>query len=287
MNMEKIGKNITLARKKAGLTQEELTEKTGVTAQAVSKWENAHNLPDIENLMSIAETLNIPYTTLLADEDRQNEGEVYRLRDRLFHEENMFTRMRTFALSENLPETYRALSFMRECHMGQFRKQGKFSSVQVQYINHPLMMACQAHAFGIRDDALLAAILLHDVVEDTDVSMQELPFSPEVQEIVNLVTFSVPDGMTKEQAKKIYYSRIQESKKACIVKVTDRCNNISTMAGSFSKERLKRYIAETEEYILPLLDVLKNKYSEYGDIAFLVKYQMLSILETIKCLSIN
>lgn len=287
MNMEKIGKNITLARKKAGLTQEELTEKTGVTAQAVSKWENAHNLPDIENLMSIAETLNIPYTTLLADEDRQNEGEVYRLRDRLFHEENMFTRMRTFALSENLPETYRALSFMRECHMGQFRKQGKFSSVQVQYINHPLMMACQAHAFGIRDDALLAAILLHDVVEDTDVSMQELPFSPEVQEIVNLVTFSVPDGMTKEQAKKIYYSRIQESKKACIVKVIDRCNNISTMAGSFSKERLKRYIAETEEYILPLLDVLKNKYSEYGDIAFLVKYQMLSILETIKCLSIN
>lgn len=42
---------------------------------------------------------------------------------------------------------------------------------------------------------------------------------------------------------------------------------------------------ETEEYVLPLLDVLKNEYSEYSDLAFLVKYQILSILETIKCLS--
>lgn len=287
MNMEKIGKNITLARKKAGLTQEELAERTGVTAQAVSKWENAHNLPDIENLMSIAEILNIPYTALLADENSRDEGEVYKVRDRLFHEDNMFTRMRAFALSEDLPETYRALSFMRERHMGQFRKQGKFSSVQVQYINHPLMMACQAHAFGIKDDALLAAILLHDVVEDTGVNTQELPFSPEVREIVGLVSFSVPDGMTKEQAKREYYGRIQKNRKACIVKVIDRCSNVSTMAGSFSKERLKQYIAETEKYILPLLDVLKNTYPEYSNIAFLVKYQILSILETIKCLSMD
>lgn len=287
MNMTEIGKNITLARKRAGLTQEELAEKTGVTAQAVSKWENAHNLPDIENLMSIAEILNIPYTVLLADESKRKESEVYSIRDRLFHEENMFTRMRAFALSENLSETYRALSFMRECHMGQFRKQGKFSSVQVQYINHPLMMACQAHAFGIKDDALLAAILLHDVVEDTDVNAQDLPFAPEVREIVSLVSFSVPEGMTREQGKKIYYSRIEENRKACVVKVIDRCNNVSTMAGSFHREQLKRYITETEKYILPLLDVLKNRYPEYGDIAFLVKYQILSILETIKCLSMN
>lgn len=45
MDMEKIGKAIINARKKAGLSQQELAEKTGVSPQAVSKWENGHNLP--------------------------------------------------------------------------------------------------------------------------------------------------------------------------------------------------------------------------------------------------
>ncbi len=199
----------------------------------------------------------------------------------------MFTRLRTFALSEKLSNTYKALHYMREQHAGQFRKQGKFTAEHIQYINHPLMMACQAHASGIRDDNLLAAILIHDVVEDTGVSVQDLPFNREIQEIVGLVSFSVPEGMTKVQAKEIYYKRIKENAKACVVKMLDRCNNVSTMAGSFSKEQIDRYIAETEEYVLPLLEVLKNEYPEYGDITFLVKYQMISILETIKCLSMD
>ena len=287
MDMTEIGRNIAFERKKAGLTQEELAEKIGITAQAVSKWENGHNLPDIENLMFIAEILNVPYIELLAGESRRKGSAAYRIRDRLFHEENMFTRMRAFALAENLTETYQALQFMRECHMGQFRKQGKFTLAQIRYINHPLIMACQAHALGVRDDALLAAILLHDVVEDTGVSVQGLPFSPEVQEIVSLVSFSVPEGMTKEQAKKRYYERIQGNGKACVVKIIDRCSNVSTMAGSFNREQLTKYIAETEEYILPIMDVLKNNYPEYSDIAFLVKYQVISILETVKCLSMD
>lgn len=287
MNMIIIGRNISNARKNACLTQEELSEKIGVTAQAVSKWENGHNLPDIENLMRIAEILNTPYTALLADDREENKSTSYKIRGRLFHEENMFTRMRALALSEKLKETYLALQYMREHHVGQFRKQGKFTTTQIQYINHPLMMCCQAHAFGIRDDALLAAILLHDVVEDTNVEVEELPFSDEVREIVDLVSFYVPAGMTKEQAKKAYYERIKENGKSCVLKILDRCNNVSTMAGCFNKAKLEEYIAETEEYIFPLMDVLKNNYPEYSDIAFLVKYHMISVLETIKFLSVE
>lgn len=287
MNISDIGRNIALLRKNAGFTQEELAEKLGVTAQAVSKWENGHNLPDIENLMLIAELLNTSYSALLSGKTGTGISKADGIRDRLFHEDNMFTRMRAFALSEKLPCTYKALQYMRERHAGQFRKQGKFTTEQVQYINHPLMMACQAHALGIKDDDLLAAILLHDVVEDTGVEVQDLPFDQEVQEIVGLVSFSIPEGMTKEQAKERYYEKIRQNGKACVVKVIDRCSNVSTMAGSFGKEQMARYIAETEEYIFPLLDVLKNEYSEYSDIAFLIKYQIRSILETIKCLSVD
>lgn len=287
MNISDIGRNIAFLRKNAGFTQEELAEKLGVTAQAVSKWENGHNLPDIENLMLTAELLNLPYSALFSGKTGTGMSKTYDIRDRLFHEDNMFTRMRAFALSEKLTGTYKSLQYMREHHAGQFRKQGKFTTEQIQYINHPLMMACQAHAMGIKDDDLLAAKLLHDVVEDTGVEVQNLPFNLEVQEIVGLVSFSIPEGVTKERAKEEYYEKIKGNGKACVVKVIDRCSNVSTMAGSFGKEQMARYIAETEEYIVPLLDVLKNEYSEYSDIAFLVKYQMLSILETIKCLSVD
>lgn len=50
MSIENIGTHISEARKKVGLTQDELAEAVGVSAQAVSKWENGWNLPDIENL---------------------------------------------------------------------------------------------------------------------------------------------------------------------------------------------------------------------------------------------
>ena len=284
MDMVKIGACIAKARKRAEMTQEELAEKCGVSVQAVSKWENGHNLPDIENLMMIAELTNTTYSVLLGKDISGEDAGLLNIRNRLFRENNMFTRLRTVAVAENLTETYRALQYMRQLHAGQFRKRSKYSVERVLYINHPLMMACQAHAFGVRDDALLAAILLHDVVEDTAATIEELPFSEEVKEIVGLVTFTVPEGMTKRQAKEEYFAGIAGNGKACVVKIIDRCNNVSTMAGSFSRRKMLQYIKETEEFVLPLTDVLKNNYPEYSDLAFIVKYHILSVLETIKYL---
>lgn len=202
-----------------------------------------------------------------------NDTQTFEFRDRYFNEENMFKKLRDISAKEGLQETYLASQYVREKHANQFRKPGKHSTEQVPYINHPLLMACQAHALGIRDDALLTAILLHDVVEDTDTTLKELPFSDEVKNIVNLVTFSIPSGMTKEEAKAKYYNNISKNGKACVLKIIDRCNNVSTMAGSFSNEKLKEYIDETEKYVLPLTDVLKDNYPEYNNISFLVKYQ--------------
>lgn len=56
------------------------------------------------------------------------------------------------------------------------------------------------------------------------------------------------------------------------------------MAASFTVERMARYISETEENILPLLDEIKSRYLEWNDAAFLLKYQILSLLETQKAL---
>ncbi len=60
-----IGSRITQKRKELGFTQEELAEKVGVSAQAVSKWENDISCPDITLLPNLAKVLNTTIDELL------------------------------------------------------------------------------------------------------------------------------------------------------------------------------------------------------------------------------
>ncbi len=59
MDQEKIGKFIKQIRQDHHLTQKDLAEKLGVTYQAVSKWENGKNIPDIAILQIISKKFNL------------------------------------------------------------------------------------------------------------------------------------------------------------------------------------------------------------------------------------
>lgn len=63
---ESIGNRIQKFRKEKGLTQEELAEKLGVSAQAVSKWENDVSCPDITLLPQLCRVLGISADELLS-----------------------------------------------------------------------------------------------------------------------------------------------------------------------------------------------------------------------------
>ena len=55
-------------RKQAGLSQEKMAEKIGVSRQAITKWENGAGTPDIANLMAIADLFQISVDELLSNE---------------------------------------------------------------------------------------------------------------------------------------------------------------------------------------------------------------------------
>ena len=62
---ETMGKRISDLRKSKGMTQEQLAQQVGVTAQAVSKWENDLSCPDISILPQLAEALGVTTDELL------------------------------------------------------------------------------------------------------------------------------------------------------------------------------------------------------------------------------
>jgi len=66
-----LGNRISENRKRLGLTQDALAEKLGVTAQAVSKWENDQSCPDISTLPRLARILGVSTDTLLGMESPQ------------------------------------------------------------------------------------------------------------------------------------------------------------------------------------------------------------------------
>lgn len=201
------------------------------------------------------------------------------LHDRIFPEESLYSFIKEAAEAKKMPETQKVLPLMKQYHRGQTRK----GSEHIPFINHPLVMACHALTLGFEDDNLIAATLLHDVCEDCDVTPDELPVNETIQKLVDYLTFTVLPGETKEQAHDRYYNRIATNLSAVFIKIIDRCNNVSTMASAFDTEHMLCYIRETEKYVLPLFDILKNDGGgKYRNAAFLLEYHMRSVLESDK-----
>ncbi len=71
-----IGQVIRKYRKEAGLTQEEMANRLGVTTPAVNKWENGNSNPDIELLAPIARLLNISLDTLMSFHEELTSAEI-------------------------------------------------------------------------------------------------------------------------------------------------------------------------------------------------------------------
>lgn len=271
-----VGTRILERRKELNMTQQGLAEAVDVSFQAVSAWERDEYLPDTIKLPIIAKALSTKISWLM--EEDGVEPSRWELHDAMFSVDNMYSKIREYARARKMSNTLKALRVMEKYHAGAVRK----GVDRVPYTIHPLMLACHAFALGIADDVLVPACLLHDVLEDTEATAEDLEMPAEVVEAVELVSFDRYVAPTKEEAKAIYYEKIGKNPYASMVKLLDRCNNISTMATGFTRVKMADYVDETEEFVLPLLDKVKNEYDEYYDATFLLKYQMKSVLETLK-----
>lgn len=261
-------------RKANGYTQSDIAEKLDVSFQAVSLWERGETNPEIDKLIAMAELYGVSIDWLLTGKMKEKTMTTFQdsLSDRLFDENKMYTYVKTYASANGLTQTIKVLPYARELHAGQVRK-GKD---HVPYIYHPLLVACHALSLGLTDDNLVSAALLHDVCEDCGVTPEELSVNEATQVAVDILTKK--DGIPKDE----YYQRIAENPIAAMVKLLDRCNNVSGMAAGFNKDRMIKYIKETEDVVYTLLKTAKIKYPMYSNQLFLIKYHMTSVVEAIK-----
>ena len=258
-----------------------MANELGVSFQAISSWERDENLPDTGHLMALSKALHVSLERLLGEEEPPR----WELKPHTFDMDRMYTYVKAKAQAEKLNQTLAALPLMREKHRGQLRSA---RTAETPYASHPLTLACHALAMGIADDDVLAAALLHDVVEDTETRPEELPVSDRVREAVCLVSYNTylqkgedTDPDRKNEIKPAYYANIGKNPLAALVKCLDRCNNLACMADGFSREKMRSYVLQTEEYVMPLLAVIRE-VPEYNNAAWLLRYQMMTMLETFK-----
>ena len=145
-------------------------------------------------------------------------------------------------------------------------------------LNNRLLLACHALALGLDNDDIVSTALLHEVCEGCGIMPEELPVNDTVKTAVLLLTKEV--GAQHDEAE--YYNRILQNEVATVVKLLDRCNNVSGMSTGFTKEKMVEYVNETEKWYYPLLQKAKTDYPQYSNQIFLIKYHMTSVILTMK-----
>ena len=175
-----------------------------------------------------------------------------------------------------------AYEYADRCHEGQLRKSGE------PYIAHPLEIALFLTELRL-DEQTIAASLLHDVVEDCDVSLDELSdkFGPEIGKLVDGVTKLTlldsrihdpisalpiggddPDSLYAESLRKMLVA-MAEDIRVVLIKLADRLHNMRTL-GALPPEKQRRIAQETLDIYSPLahrLGIWEIKW-QLEDLAF-------------------
>jgi GTP pyrophosphokinase len=170
----------------------------------------------------------------------------------------------------------RAYEFAVQAHAGQKRKSGE------DYVVHCIEVARILIDLGL-DNAVVAAGLLHDVAEDTSVTLADLreEFGPEITGLVSgvtklehlsLNTDEAPEGKDRDREAEFLRKTLlamNDDVRVILIKLADRLHNMRTL-GHLSRDRQLRMARETMEIFAPLasrLGIWQFKW-ELEDLAF-------------------
>jgi guanosine-3',5'-bis(diphosphate) 3'-pyrophosphohydrolase len=163
--------------------------------------------------------------------------------------------LNTYLDPENVATVLRAYDLGEQAHRGQVRKTGE------PYILHPVAVA-QILANMRMDHVSIAAAILHDTIEDTALSWQDIEsnFGPEIADLVDGVTkldkmkFRTRIEADAESFRKLMLAMSRDLR-VIFIKLADRLHNMRTL-DSMSQDSRRRIARETLDIYAPIADRL-------------------------------
>ncbi len=181
----------------------------------------------------------------------------------------LVNKLETYLGDEQVALVVRAYEFGAEAHEGQKRKSGE------PYITHPVAVAHDLAEMHLDYEAIVAA-LLHDVVEDTPASLDDIrkEFGEEVAMIVDGVSkldqieFRSRAEAQAESFRKMMLAMIEDIR-VILVKLADRKHNMQTL-GAMPTDKRKRIARETLDIYAPIANRLgiNSMKTELEDLGF-------------------
>ena len=167
------------------------------------------------------------------------------------HYASMMQAITRYAPSADLEVIQRAYEYADEKHKNQLRKSGE------PYIIHPLAVAEIVAEIGLDTDAITAA-LLHDCLEDTDASFEEISrmFGETVANLVEGVTkltrvqYSTMEEQQMENLRKMFMAMSKDIR-VILIKIADRLHNTRTLQYQTPAKQISKSM-ETMEVYAPL-----------------------------------
>jgi len=149
------------------------------------------------------------------------------------------------------PALEKAFILAEKAHEGQFRQSGE------PYVSHPLAVAEILAELGMDTDTIIAG-LLHDVIEDTDLTMDVIQgeFSPQISKMVDGVTklknleFKTYEEQQAESLRKMFLAMAADIR-VIIIKLADRLHNMRTLKYQTENKQIEK-AKETLEIYAPL-----------------------------------
>ncbi len=171
--------------------------------------------------------------------------------------------------NKDIEKIWAAYRFSEQAHEGQMRKSGE------PYISHPVAVACQLADLHLDVPTIIAA-LLHDVVEDTKITKQQVAeqFGNQVAELVDglskleKIEFQSATEAQAENFRKMLLAMSQDVR-VILVKLADRLHNMQTL-DVMKPDKRRRIAKETLEIYAPIANRLGLNaiYQELEDLSF-------------------
>ncbi|MES2013427.1 MAG: HD domain-containing protein, partial [Pseudomonadota bacterium] len=178
-------------------------------------------------------------------------------------------RLKQYLKSQDIDQIWEGYRYAYQAHDGVVRKTGE------PYIIHPVSVACVLADLHMDVPTILAA-LLHDVVEDTEITTSDIKekFGPQVAELVDGVTkldkieFQSASQAQAENFRKMLLAMSQDVR-VILVKLADRLHNMQTLE-AMKPEKQKLIAKETLDIYAPIANRLGLNaiYQSLEDLSF-------------------